>query len=159
MSRGRLRFVGASARLTTPAPPPELPGANTGTFAPGKRYSAAAGGPNRLFCPWQLISYRREQILVVLLPVSGFSFCRERETAILLLEICQKAMGKGIGKHRDGTEASLIRQGVSQQPILAGWETTSQYRRSEKGLSCSPLNQYSFYVKDGSAARLDVTSK
>ena len=107
-------------------------------------------GPKLVILPLATVFfYCREQILVVLLPVSGFSICRERETAILLLERCQKAMGKGIGKHRDGTGASLIRQGVPQQLILAGWETTGWHWCHLKPPKRSPIAHFGWVGNNG----------
>ena len=130
-------------------PPPRVARGEYRHFCSWQGVFPAAGGPNRLFCPWQLFSYRREQILVVLLPVCGFSFCRERKTAFLLLESCQKAMGKGIGKHRDGTGTSLIRHGVSQQPILAGWETTGWHWCHLKPPKRSPIAHFGWVGNNG----------
>ena len=75
-------------------PPPRVARGKYRYFYPWQGGFPAARGTNRLFCPWQLFFYRREQILVVLLPVSGFSIRRERETAFLLLESCQKSYGE-----------------------------------------------------------------
>ena len=68
-------------------------------------------------------SVYREQNGRFSLPVNAISYRREREIAFLLPGSCQKAMGIGTGKQRDGIGASQKRQGVPQLPILVGWET------------------------------------
>ena len=107
-------------------------------------------GPKLVILPLAtVIFYCREQKPAILLPVYAISYCRERKTAFLLLESCPKAIGKGIGKHRGGTGTSLIRQGVSQQPILAGWETTGWHWCHLKPPKRSPIAHFGWVGNNG----------
>ena len=85
----------------TPEPPAPRPCCSRRASLP------RGGGAPGLFPGQPLASESRQgQEPAILLPVYAISYCRERKTAFLLLESCPKAMGKGIGKQRGGTEAT-----------------------------------------------------